>query len=138
MAILLIKVNFTKIIKGITFAKKESQSETFADNTSFFMLREEEYIHAAMSYLDAFSKISGLKCNISKTKVIHIGLFDKDNKLCPDIKLNCEDNFTLLGFYIDNKLEELETNIDKIELKVNNLINTWHHYQLSTWMDNNS
>ena len=82
-----------------------------------------------MKYIKAFSKISGLKCNISKTKVIPIGTFDKD-KICPDIDLNWEDDFTLLGFYIDNKLAKLETNIDRIDLKVNNLINKWCHYQL--------
>ena len=42
-----------------------------------------------------------------------IGIFDKDNKLCPDIDLNWEEDFTLLGFYIDNKLANIETNIDK-------------------------
>ena len=105
--ILFIKINFTKNNKGITFAKKESRSETFANDTSFFMLREENYLHAAMSYLEAFSKISGLKCNISKTKVIPIGIFDKD-KICPKIDLNREDDFTLLSFYIYNKLTKLD------------------------------
>ena len=32
--ILLIKINHTKNIRGITYAKKESRSETFADDTS--------------------------------------------------------------------------------------------------------
>ena len=75
MEILLIKINFTKNIKSVTFTKKESKNKTFADDTSFFILREENYLHAAMSYLETFSKISELKCNISKTKVIPIGIF---------------------------------------------------------------
>ena len=35
------------------------------------------------------------------------------------------DGFTLLGFYINNKLEILETNLDCLDQKVNNLINKW-------------
>ena len=41
------------------------------------------------------------------------------------------DDFTLLGFYIDNKLAKLETNLDRIDAKVCNLIIKWHHYNLS-------
>ena len=72
----------------------------------------------------------GLKCNISKTKVIPIGTFDKVN-ICPEINFSWEDDFTLLGFYIYNNLAKLETNVDTIDLKVNNLINKWCHYNLS-------
>ena len=64
--ILLIKINFTRNIKEINFAKKESRSETFANDTSFFMLRDENYLCAVMKYFEAFSKISGKKWNISK------------------------------------------------------------------------
>ena len=111
--ILLIKINFTKHIKGILFAKHESRSETFADDTSIFMERKEEYLRNTMKYIKTFAKISGLHCNISKTKVIPIGDFNLENKLCPDINLDWEEDFTLLGFYIDNKLEKLGKNLEK-------------------------
>ena len=58
--------------------------------------------------VNAFSKISGLKCNIEKTKAVPIGSFDRVNRICQDIKLNWSDEFTLLGFYIDNKLQKLK------------------------------
>ena len=64
------------------------------------MLREEENIINAIMYLRAFSKISGLHCNMSKTKIIPVGNYDMQNKLCPDFKLDWESDFTLLGFYI--------------------------------------
>ena len=128
--ILLIKINFTKNIKGINFAKRESRSETFADDTSFFMIKDPNYLRAAVRYLDAFSRISGLKCNISKTKVIPIGNFDRTN-ICPEIDFQWTDSFTLLGFFIDNKLSKLGTNLDRVDEKVCNLINKWRHYNLS-------
>ena len=42
--VLLIKINHTKNLKGITYAKKESRSETFADDTSIFIQRNLAYL----------------------------------------------------------------------------------------------
>ena len=47
-------------------------------------------------YSDAFSNISDLNCNISKTKVIPTGDFNREHVLFPDIKLGWGDDFTLL------------------------------------------
>ena len=128
---LLIKINYTKYIKGIVFSRHESRSETFADDTSLFMERKDEYLRYTMKCIAEFSKISGLKCNIEKTKVIPIGNFDKENKICQDINLTWEDDFILLGFYIDNKLANLKQNQWIINTRVKNLINRWKLYYLT-------
>ena len=39
--ILLIKINYTKNLKGIRYAKRESRSETFADDTTVILERSE-------------------------------------------------------------------------------------------------
>ena len=78
-----------------------------------------------MKCINAFSKISGLKCNIEKTKVVPIGRLDRVARICPDINLVWGDDFTLLGFYIDNKLENLKQNLGNINNRVKNLINKW-------------
>ena len=39
----------------------------------------------------------------------------------------------LLGFYINNKLENLKRNLDNINQKVINLINKWKPYKLSIY-----
>ena len=72
--ILLIKINFTKHIKGIVFSRHEARSETFADDTSVFMERKEEYLRYSMKCINAFSKISGLKCNIEKLNFFQLGI----------------------------------------------------------------
>ena len=82
-------------------------------------------------YFAEFSKISGIECNIEKTKVVPIGDFDKENKIGHDIKLVWEDDFTLLGFYINNKLENLKQNLWVINTRVKNLINRWKLYYLT-------
>ena len=84
-----------------------------------------------MKCIDAFIKISGLNCNIEKTKVVLIGDFDRENRICQDINLDWCDEFTLLGFHIENKLENLKQNLTNINVKVNNLINQWRLCYLS-------
>merc|ERR1712059_152388 len=64
--ILLIKINYTKHIKGIVFSIHESRSETFADDSSVFMERKDEYLIYTMKCIAELSKISGLECNIEK------------------------------------------------------------------------
>ena len=41
------------------------------------------------------------------------------------------DEFTLHGFYEDNKLEKLKQNLTNINTKVNNLMKKWRLYYLS-------
>ena len=42
--LLLIKINYTKLIKGINYAQDESGSETFADDTSICIRRDPRYL----------------------------------------------------------------------------------------------
>ena len=107
--ILLIKINYTKNLKGIRYAKEESRSETFADDTTVILERSEEYLRYALKCLVDFHKLSGLQCNIDKTMVIPIGgITDPTIKICEDINLEWASEFKILGFFIDNKLEKLK------------------------------
>ena len=46
------------------------------------MERKDEYLRYTMKCIAEFSKISGLECNIEKTKVVRIEDFDRENKIC--------------------------------------------------------
>ena len=130
--ILLIKITSTKNITGITYAKKESRAETFADDTTLFMERSESNLRNATKYIQHFHKISGLACNIDKTSIIPIGRnSDKKDKICEDLNMVWEDTFTILGFEIDNKLEKLDTNFTKVKERIKALIRKWKPYHLS-------
>ena len=83
--ILLMKINSTKNLKGITFAKMESRSET-----TIFVERSEEYLRTAIQYINSFHKLSGLKCNIEKIIIIPVSEINdpqQKQKLCEDISL---------------------------------------------------
>ena len=130
--ILLIKINYTKNLKGITFSSTESRSETFADDTTVILERSEKHLRTAISYINCFHKLSGLQCNIDKTMVIPVGqITDPNQKLCEDINLEWATEFRILGFNIDNKLERLHLNIESCTRKVRAIINKWRKYNLT-------
>ena len=101
--VLLIKINHTMNIEGIRYAKSESRSETFADDTTIFIKRTESNLRNCLQYLKLFAKTSGLQCNIGKTKVIPIGDFTVGG-VCDDQQLTWDTSFTMLGVKIDNHL----------------------------------
>ena len=130
--ILLIKISYTQHITGITYAKHEARAETFADDTTLFMERNEQNLRNATKYIQHFHQISGLACNIDKTHVIPIGeKSNKNDQICKDLKMVWEDTFTILGFEIDNKLAKLDTNYKKVKEKIQALIRKWKPYHLS-------
>ena len=64
--------------------------------------------------------------------VIPVGeINDPQQKLCEDINLEWADEFRILGFNIDNKLERLHTKIEICTRKVRAIINIWRKYNLT-------
>ena len=101
----------TKNLKGVNYAKFEDRASGFADDCTFFLEKSEQNLRSAVKILNLFWEILGLKCNISKTKVIPVGNFNEGD-ICSDLKLSWEKEFTILGVDIDNKLKQLHKNFD--------------------------
>ena len=74
--------------------------------------------------------MSGLQCNIGKTKVIPVGDFT-EHGVCDEQHLVWDSSFTILGVKIDNRLEKLNENFDTIYQRVNGLIHKWKCYGLT-------
>ena len=130
--ILLIKINHTKNLTGITYAQHESRSETFVDDTTIFIQRSEHNLRNATKYSTLFHSISGLACNLDKTVVIPIGTnTNTQDQLCPDLGMTWNDSFTILGFQIDSKLQNLNINFRLVKDKIKKIISTWKPYNLS-------
>ena len=73
--ILLIKITTSKNIKGVKIGKKECKAQTFADDTTILIRRDEESLRASIHYIEEFKQISGLAANLDKTNVIPYGKF---------------------------------------------------------------
>ena len=129
--ILLIKINYSKNLKGIKYAKYEGRSETFADDTTIYLERSEKNLRTAINYIESFATISGLSCNLDKTCVVPCGVFNHKEQLCQDLDLVWAEEFTILGFTIDNRLKKLHKNYDKAYSRVTDIINRWKSYHLS-------
>ena len=56
---------------------------------------------------------------------------DPQQKLWEDINVEWANEFQILGFNIDNKLERLHTNVESCTHKVRAIINIWRKYNLT-------
>ena len=93
--ILLIKISKTKHLTGVKYASTEDRASGFADDCTLFLERTEQNLRNCINILKDFWQISGLKCNVSKTKVIPVGNFEIGG-MCDDLGLTWDDNFTIL------------------------------------------
>ena len=109
--ILLIKITKTKHLTGVKYASKEDRASGFSDDCTLFIERTETNLRNCVSILKDFLKISGLKC-----KVIPLGNIQMGG-MCEDLGLAWADQFTILGIDIDNKLQRLDDNFNRIKKK---------------------
>ena len=74
-------------------------------------------MRAAVSMLEGFQEISGLKINKDKTQVLKIGRNpENDRDLCPDLGLKYVNRLKILGIYLAANPVDMEENFDeKIE-----------------------
>ena len=110
---------------------EECKEQTFADDTTLTIAREQESLRNYIKYIKEFKKISGLAANLEKTNVIPIGkFFNPGKKICHELEVNWTDSFKLLGLEIDNKLELMGQNFDKEHIKAQNIIFDWKECKL--------
>ena len=108
--------------------------EMYADDCSIFLQPSEENLRNALTTLNNFFKLSGLRISVSKTKAIWFGSgFDDSRQLCPDLKLDWASQFTLLGINFTNDLENMENNFDKKIQDIEKLLNCWIHRTLTIY-----
>ena len=129
--ILLIKITKSKNIIGLKHGSREIRAQTFADDTSLMIERTELSLRSCVRYINAFKDISGLSANLDKTKVIPIGkFFNPKSKICPDLKMEWDNKFKLLGFNIENNLQNLDENFEIVHSRTLSLINDWRSRRL--------
>lgn len=96
-------------IKGIKIDGKEYIVSQYADDTSLTLDGTSESLLNTLNVLTFYGRISGLKINTDKTKVIWFGS-RKNSRiiLCPEHNLSWENGyFTVLGIKFSTTLEEM-------------------------------
>ena len=108
-------------VEGLTVLNKEHKASQYADDTSLFLKSNEENLRNALSILRWFYTKSGLKINMSKTKVIRIGpIRETDCRFCRENNLDWVSQLTALGIHYD-VLNMSNITKDNIELKLNEM-----------------
>ena len=88
----------------------------------------------AVQILDNFFKLSGLKISLTKTKAIWFGVgYNSTVQLCPDLKLDWDTDFRLLGVDFDGNLGNMERNLDSKIDEIKKLLNTWIYRSLTLY-----
>ena len=132
--ILAYKLRNEQAIKGFQIENLSHLLELYADDCSIFLEPKDENLRKTLEVLDTFYQISGLKISVSKTKAIWFGRGHGNiHKLCPDLVLDWDTKFTLLGIDFTNNLEGMECNFhSKIE-KIKKILNQWFHRSLTVY-----
>ena len=108
--------------------------ELYADDCSIFLEPKDENLRKTVEILDIFYQISGLKISVSKTKAIWFGQgYANNHKLCPDLVLDWDTKFTLLGIDFTSNLEGMECNFQSKIEKIKKIFNQWFHRSLSVY-----
>ena len=89
----------TMLIKGITYAQKESRSKTFAEDTSICIKRDPRYLF--------WNTLQGFVASNATWRKLLWSQSVVTTTLCPELDLSCENKLTLMGFQIDNRIREL-------------------------------
>ena len=121
-------------IKGININNREFLLSQYADDTQVFLDGSEKSLSEALLNLDLFHKMSGLKINVEKTKVIWIGsLSHSDNILCQRYKLDWNQGpFKILGVTFTAEVFDIwDFNSNSVLNKVENIIKQWARRKLT-------
>ena len=108
--ILGILIRGNKNIKGIKLFDIEFKLSQYADDTSQFLDGSEQSLRETLSTLDLFHKVSGLRMNEEKTKLIWIGsMTGSEVRLCPEKNLGwVNEQFTALGVKFSVYTQDME------------------------------
>jgi Reverse transcriptase (RNA-dependent DNA polymerase) len=120
------------------FSEAETNYETdkcdgFADDNYTFTIAEENSIRLIFKHLQKFEILTGLKCNVSKTNLMHIGpvsadIVDKTG----DLNVIWTNEIKMLGFYMTNDWTgTVNKNLAELAKKIVKIVNYWKRYGLS-------
>jgi exonuclease III len=112
--------------------RETSKNEAMADDNTTITLIELACFAALRQVLADFGRISGLRCNVSKSIIMPV--FDptaEEEDLISNLGFILSDKITLLGVEISRNLNNLDDIFNKIKLKIIDLISFWERFKLS-------
>ena len=128
------KLRTEKKVQGFQMGQVSHKLELFADDCSIFLQPKSENLRNTMKVLSDFYHLSGLKISTMKTKAIWFGDgYNNTEKLCPDLNLDWDTEFKLLGLVFDGNLSRMDRNIDPEINEIRKLFNCWINRSLTVY-----
>ena len=122
-------------IRGIQIRDLDFKITQYADDTTLILDGSEKSLQNAMSTLNKFRDMSGLKINNDKTVAVWIGSFkNRNTKICNNLKINWNFNgtFDFLGVIFDTDLDEMIShNYNKSLQAMTKMISNWKKRNLT-------
>ena len=123
--------------KNINFFKVNGQAhclEAYADDCTIFLEACSESLKLCVETLGSFYELSGLKISVTKTKAIWFGEgHNNTENLCPELRLDWDKSFKLLGINFDNNLENMDDNFHEKIKEIKKLLNQWFYRSLTPY-----
>jgi exonuclease III len=141
LEILLIKLKLSPTISRISIPNPDIEGGSellemsgFADDVTDIIEATHENLINYKTILNDFFRISDLAINASKTSCIPISqaINDEFFQAIENEGFKRETSFKVLGFIIDNKLENLRINVINTIEKIKKIINFWDKFTIST------
>ena len=121
-------------IEAFQIGQKSHLLEIYADDCSIFLKPDAKNLRQTCEILKSFFELSGLKTQVSKTKAIWFGsAWANTTELCPDLKLDWDTDFRLLGIDFDNNLAKMDRNLDDKIGEIRKLFNCWINRTMSPY-----
>ena len=138
LEILLIKLKLCPTLERVTVPLPDNSLEElegvgFADDLTEILVAHRENIVNLKSILNSFFRISDLEVNMSKTVVIPLAQADNEEFriIIENEGLSHDDSFKLLGFNLNNRLDNFGKNIDDIIEKLTRIFAFWDKFNLT-------
>ena len=101
------KLRTEKKVVGFKIGSVSQLMELYADDCSIFLEPNANNLRQACQILSNFYTLSGLKIQVTKTKAIWFGAaWNSTEILCPDLNLDWDTDFRLLGIDFDSGLKK--------------------------------
>ena len=127
------RITINKPIANQTFVEEKLSHSSYADDLTEFIHATKDNLNTFKIVFNRFSLLSGLQLNLEKTTVIPIAAAANNNFRMNALNLGfgLDNEFTVLGFKIDNKLTRLRENIVKIKQKMTAQADFWKKFKMT-------
>ena len=129
--------NHTRINAGGVILEPFSDNEVkscsgYADDITLFFCPSIRALNFIINTLEDFKKLSNLATNLSKTNIVFSDPPPQDIlDFVNEAGMNVKDSTEILGFSFNSSLSNLELNISKALVKIEQQINFWSRFNLS-------